>query len=199
MDHWRKAADVSLVHLRVDAERAFLDATIGPHAHPGMHFAVAALHRHDFRQIEHGPKARCPGARTDDDVVARDPSAIGVERRHRAGIRAELEALHLDTRQDTDAFGFRLAGETIKRCGIVGITAALLVQHRGNALRLPVVEQPGHIFLAVAGALDEHRLVADRLLLLVDRADLLVHDLRADLHVADGMIAIGLRVALPDA
>jgi hypothetical protein len=47
-------------------------------------------------------------------------------------------------------------------------------------------------------ALDEHRVVADGLLLLVDRAHLRVHDLRADLHVADRVVAVGLRVAFPD-
>src|SRR5262249_36594939 len=58
-------------------------------------------------------------------------------------------------------------------------------------------EQPLHVFRAVGLALDEDRLVADRLLLLVDRGDVLVHHLRADLHVAHGMIAEGLWVALP--
>ena len=47
------------------------------------------------------------------------------------------------------------------------------------------------------GALDEHRLVADRLLLLVDRGDVVAHAFGADLHVAHGMIGVGLGVALP--
>ena len=50
----------------------------------------------------------------------------------------------------------------------------------------------------LVGAFDEHGLVADRLLLLVDRADLRAHAFGADLHVADGVIAVGLGVALPD-
>ena len=48
-------------------------------------------------------------------------------------------------------------------------------------------------------ALDEDRLVADRLLLLVDAGDTLMHHFRADLHVADRVIAEGLGIALPDA
>src|SRR3546814_4080994 len=71
------------------------------------------------------------------------------------------------------------------------------VQHRGDALGLPVVEQPLHVEVAFLGTLDEDRLVADRLLLLVDRGDVGAHHLRTDLHVADGMIAKGLGVALP--
>ena len=65
-------------------------------------------------------------------------------------------------------------------------------------LRLPVAKQPLHVAHAFGLALDEDRLVADRLLLLVDRADLRVHHFGADLHVADRVIAVGLGVALPD-
>ena len=58
--------------------------------------------------------------------------------------------------------------------------------------------RPFMYFIESSRAFDEDRGIADRLLLLVDRADLLVHHLRADLHVADGMVAEGLHVALPD-
>ena len=64
--------------------------------------------------------------------------------------------------------------------------------------RLPVREHRLHVAVAVAGTLDEHRRVADRLLLLVDRADLLVHAFGADLHVADRVVAQGLGMLLPD-
>ena len=80
---------------------------------------------------------------------------------------------------------------------IIGIAALLLVQDRGDALGLPVVEQPLHVAHRIVSAFDEHRGIADRLLLLVDRADLLVHHLRADLHVADRVVAVGLADRFP--
>ena len=85
--------------------------------------------------------------------------------------------------------GLGLGGEAVHAGLVVGVAAALLVQHRGDVLRLPVVEQAFHIFRRSVRALDERRLVADRLLLLVDRGDILAHAFGADLHVADRMIA----------
>src|SRR5450755_2447640 len=72
------------------------------------------------------------------------------------------------------------------------------MQDRGDTLRLPIAEQAAHVLERRGFTLDEYGLVTDRLLLLVDRADLRVHDLGADLHVSDRVIAVRLRVALPD-
>ena len=91
-----------------------------------------------------------------------------------------------------------LRGEAAQRRHVVRVAAALFVQHRRDVLRLPVVEEPLHVAHRLGFAFDEHRFVADRLLLLVDRADLRVHHLGADLHVADRVIAVGLGIALPD-
>ena len=115
-----------------------------------------------------------------------------------AGIGAELEAQHLDAGEDAHALRLGLAGEAVHRGHVVRVAAPLLVQDGSDALRLPVVEQARHVFLAVLGAFDEVGLIADRFLLLVDRADLLMHHLGADLHVADRMIAVRFRVALPN-
>ena len=60
------------------------------------------------------------------------------------------------------------------------------------------LKRPQHVPARFGFALDEDRFVADRLLLLVDRADLRVHHLGADLHVADRVIAVRLGIALPD-
>ena len=54
-----------------------------------------------------------------------------------------------------------------------------------------------HVARAVRLALDELGLVADRPLLRGDLGHVLVHALRADLHVAHGMVVVGLGIALP--
>src|SRR5215471_8688383 len=86
-----------------------------------------------------------------------------------------------------------------QRPDVVGVAAPLLVQDRGGAGRPPVAEHRQHVRAAVALPLDEHRGVADRLLLGVDLRDVLVHRLRGDLQVADGVVGERLRVRLPDA
>ncbi len=71
------------------------------------------------------------------------------------------------------------------------------MQNRRDVARLPVGEEFAHVAKRLALAFDEFGFVADRLLLLVDRADLVVHDFRADLHVPDRVVAVRRRVALP--
>ena len=73
----------------------------------------------------------------------------------------------------------------------------LLVQDGGDTGRLPVAEQAPHVRRTVGLALDEFGLVADRPLLLGDLGDIGMHALGADLHVAYGMVVIGLGIALP--
>ena len=108
------------------------------------------------------------------------------------------KAFHFDAGDDLHALRGRLFCESLDRGHVVRVTAALLVQYRRDVARLPVVEDALHVCERFTLALDERRFVADRFLLLVDRRDLRVHDIRADLHVADRMIAVGLGVALPD-
>jgi hypothetical protein len=55
------------------------------------------------------------------------------------------------------------------------------VKHAGDLLGLPVGEDGVEVPLAFGGALDEPRRIADRVLLGVDRGDVVVHDLGADL------------------
>src|SRR5204862_4593687 len=66
-----------------------------------------------------------------------------------------------------------------------------------DVARLPIAEQRFHVVERCTLAFDEPRLVADRLLLLVDRAYLNTHDLGADLHVPDRVIAVRRRIAFP--
>ena len=97
-----------------------------------------------------------------------------------------------------DAGGFGHLRQAVDRFGVVGIAAALLVQHAGNALSPPIVQDLFHISRAGLVAFNEVRFIANRTLLLEDRIDLFVHHLRTDLHIADRVIAVGLRVAFPD-
>ena len=196
MDHRRHLAVIGPLQHRIDAERAFLQAPVDPHRHAFMQLAVAPLDGDRGRQLQHVPDLLHPGADPDHHEVAVDAAAIGDHRLDRAaGIL--VEAGHLDAGDDAHALVLRLPGQAVDRLGVVGVAAALLVQHRGDALGLPVVEQPLHVGHAVGLALDEHRFVADVLLLAGDRGDVLVHHLGADLHVADRVVAEGGRVALP--
>ena len=128
----------------------------------------------------------------------RDRSRGRLDRRDRRGAVAGPESRHRDAGDDLHAQRRGLSREAAHRRHVVRVAAALFVQHRRDVLRLPVVEEPLHVAHRLGFALDEYRLVADRLLLLVDRADLRVHHLGADLHVADGVVAVGLGIALPD-
>src|SRR5215471_8054102 len=85
-----------------------------------------------------------------------------------------------------------------QRPDVVGVAAPLLVQDRGGAGRPPVAEHRQHVSAAVALPLDEHRGIADRLLLRVDLRDVLVHRLRGDLQVADRVVGERTGVRLPD-
>jgi hypothetical protein len=91
----------------------------------------------------------------------------------------------------------RFVGETVEAAGIVGVAAAFLVQNGGDPLCPPVVEQSAHVVRRGLRTLDENRLVADLLLLLGDAGDVLAHALGAYLYIADGMVVVLLRVALP--
>ena len=86
------------------------------------------------------------------------------------------------------AAGLGLARQSDDGAHVVRVAAAVLVEDRGRATRLPVAEQVEHVRAAVVVALDEGGRVADRLLLLIDRGDVGAHDLRRDLHVADRVV-----------
>ena len=72
------------------------------------------------------------------------------------------------------------------------------MQNRGDALCAPVREQALHIALTLGGALDEDRLIANRLLLSMDCRHIFTHGFAADLHVPHRVVAVGLGVALPN-
>ena len=172
MDHRRHAPVIGLVHVGIDAERAFLAGTSISTSARRRAPCRRALDGDRLRQLEHVPDLVDPGADADHHRARRRSRPLLVSSAVTApAVRAELEACHLDAGEDAHALGLGLGGEAVHAGLVVGVAAALLVQHRGDALRLPVVEQALHVAHRVVGALDEHRLVADRLLLLVDRGD----------------------------
>ena len=119
-------------------------------------------------------------------MITLDGALIGFDRCHRAA--AGAHAGDTDAGSDPHTFGLCLGGQSAQRSDVVGVAALLFVQDRGDAGRLPVIERLEHVGAAVALALDEHRWVADRLLLGEDLRHVLMHDLRRDLHVADRVV-----------
>ena len=71
------------------------------------------------------------------------------------------------------------------------------MQYRGNALRLPVIEESSHVVMRFPRTFDKDRLVSNVFLLLSDGRDILAHHLRTDLHIAHGMVTVGFGVTLP--
>src|SRR5207249_3980461 len=99
--------------------------------------------------------------------------------------------------EDAHAFVLRLRRQAAHRRLVLGVAAHLLVQVEGDALRLPVAEEAFHVLHRVGFALDEVGRISDLFLAFGDAGDVVVHHLRADLHVPDRMVAEGFRVAFP--
>src|SRR5690606_12767093 len=126
----------------------------------------------------------------------RDGALVGLDGGDGAAVGAEAGDGHAGA--DGDALRLRLAGESAQGRVVVGVAAALLVQHHGDARCLPVGEHVQHVAAAVVDALDQLGRVADRLLLTVDLRDVLVHLLWCDLQVPDRVVGERLGVGLPD-
>ena len=198
MHHRRHLTVVGGEEVRLDAQHPLLQLPVAPHGDIMMVGAVAALDGDRLGQRQHVPEVAHPGAGADDQLVAGDAPLVGLDGGHGLGVVAELEAGDGDAGDHPHAQRLGLVRQAVDGGGVVGVAALLLVQHRGDALGLPVIEEALHVALGLRRALDEDRVVADGLLLAVDRGDVFVHHLRGDLHVADGVIAEGLGIALPD-
>ena len=148
-----------------------------------------------FWKVEHAPEMRHPRSGTYDNVVTRDGAPVGDDRRD--GPTPQFDVANLGLADDLNPFGQCFGSETIERRLIEGEATLVLVEHAGDSLGAPVVEHRLHVGVALFSAFDERRWVADCLLLLVDRPHVFVHALVRDLHVADWVIGVGLRVALP--
>src|SRR5680860_1564349 len=90
MEHRGKASVIGPVHGGVNAERAFLEAPELPHRHVAANLAVG-LDGDLLRQLEQVPDLVHPGTDAYHHGLASDAALVGVERRDRARVRAELE------------------------------------------------------------------------------------------------------------
>jgi hypothetical protein len=154
--------------------------------------AVAAGNRDLLGQAEHGPQVAYPRAGGDDELIAADLAPVGRHPGDRAAAGAHTG--DMDAWHDPHALRLRLRRQALQRANVVGVAALLLVQNHCGAGRLPVVKHVQHVGAAIALALDERGRVTDRLLLGEDLRDVLVHLLRRDLQVTDGVIGERRRV-----
>ncbi len=109
---------------------------------PSCDLAVASLDRDRLRQGEHVPDRIDPRTDGDDDLVAGDRAG----RRYRprgSRRRAVADESPSPRRRSTISTpsAVALRARPRERRHVVRIAAALLVQHRGDVLRLPVVKQ----------------------------------------------------------
>ena len=138
-----------------------------------------------------------PRARRDDQLVALDAALVRLGRAHGA-VAGELEARDLDAGDQLRAGRLGLGLHAGDRVEVVREAALVLVQDGGHALGAPVREELLHVRVAGGLAGHERRVVADLLLALVDGREVGLLRLRADRHVADGVVGVGRRIGLPD-
>ena len=131
---------------------------------------------------EHRPDPRRPRARSGDRDLAAHRPLTGQHRLH--SIRTELEAGHLDPLGDRRPRRPRPGGEVAHGAHRVRPAAAALVQHR-RGLGLPVGPGPGEVLATALGTDDELGLIADPLVLVVDRDQVVDLGLRDRRQVAD--------------
>ena len=121
-----------------------------------------------------------------------------VSRRAHGAVAGELEARHLDARDQLRARRLGLGLHARDGVEVVREAALVLVQDRRHAARAPVGEDRLHVRVAGALAGHERRVVADLLLALVDGSEIGLLHLRPDRHVADRVVRVGGRIRLPD-
>ena len=196
MDDRRRAAPGVGEGTRIDSQGALAQHQVLPHGQVGMQGSVAVAYVESRRQVEHRPQVPDPRPRCHHDVVAPDRATIGLDRGDGVAFDPEPEDPHPGQHPDARRLG--LGRKPPERVPVVGVAAAALVQHVGDARRLPVAEQVPQVGAARSLALDEGRGVPDLPLLGVDPGHVGVHRGRGRLEVADGVVREGHRVGLPD-
>jgi hypothetical protein len=140
-----------------------------------MNGAVRCFDRDPLGQLEQAPQVADPRAYGNDHRLDADRPTIGFHCRDRSTV--QLEAGDPGPREDPYALGSCLVGQRADGGPVVGVSAALLVQHAGYPLRLPVGEDALHVAGAVGLTLHEDGRVPDVLLLAIDLRHAVVHDL----------------------
>ncbi len=178
MHHGREVPGTGRERSGIYLKRSLLQRPVSPHRPAGVDGPRGVGDVDTIRQVEHRPEVADPRPGRDDHLVAGySPVACFNGRDPQAG---DLRAWH-----DPHAGGQGLAFKAAQRELVVGVAALLLVQHRGRARRLPVWEHLEHVGAAVIFPFDEHRVVSDGLLLLVDLHHVGVHGFRCGLEEAD--------------
>ena len=108
------------------------------------------------------------------------------------------QTLHLDTRDNPNPALFDLLGQPVHRFGVVRIPPPLLMQDRGNALRLPIAKHGFHVRIASIRTFDKLAFITDCSLLLINRGHVFTHRFARNLHIAHRMIAEAGRIAFPN-
>src|SRR5215217_1267305 len=108
-------------------------------------------------------------------MLAADRAPVRLYGAHRTVIRAKPG--DPDPRVHSDALALRFGGQGPYRGFVVSVAPTVLVQDTRDVLGPPVVEDVTHVGVALLLAFDERRRVSDRLLLLVNLHDVVVHHL----------------------
>ena len=146
-------------------------------------------------QVQHFPEFGYPRSGGCDHMVYLDHAAVGHYVGHGTAVDHQLGDHGVG--HHAHALGLGLRKQGLDGGHIVGVAALLLVQDAGDAGGPPVAEDALHVVEGGLLAVDEHRLVSDRLLLLVDRGHVVTHLGVGDLEVADGVVLERLGVRLP--
>ena len=147
-------------------------------------------------QAEHLPERCDPRADCDDDLLDLDRAFVGVDFLRRAGA-VEFEAGDFHTRLDPGAGGTGLAGEALDRLTVERVAAGVLVQADGQPGRAPVGVQRAHVRFDVLLSEEQLGGIADPLLALVHRDQVLLLGRGPERDVAAAVVVERLRVGLP--
>ena len=197
MNDGRHCPIVGYLQLGVDAQRTLLQRPIGPHGDVFTNLASGGVSNPDLhRQFKHRPQVAHPGARSHDAVVAANRAPVGLDSSNCLRIVTD-KAGDTDAGQNANPQRFHFAGESDHCAGVISVAARFLVKYRGNTFGAPVRKKALHVAGAVLCTLYESRVITNGLLLLINAGDVFMHRFTANLHIADGMIAVGIGVAFP--
>jgi hypothetical protein len=175
VDHRRHAALVVCEEARLDPEHALLQRPVGPHLAVAVEPAVRAFDGYLLGQIQHPPEVPDPGPDGHDEVLAADRTPIRLDGAHSAVVGAK--AGNPEPGMNPDALALCFGGQGPYGGFVVRVPPAVLVQDARDVLGPPVVEDAPHVAQAFLLAFHERRRILDRLLLLVDLHDVVVHHL----------------------
>ena len=182
----------------VDRDLALLQVPVRPHRLVACDVAVRLVHVDRGRQLEHRPEVLGPRARGRRSA-RRTRCGPGSSRRHAtepspASSKPVTSTPVISCAPVDSALACMPATES-RLCAKPPLCSCSTAV---TPLRPPVREELLHVRVAGRLARQERRVVADRLLALVDSREVGLLRLRADRHVADRVVGVGGRVRFPD-